>query len=254
MAPVRLLRARRADPGQPHHPSQDRRSHASRGPARGGCTGAARDRGVSDRACERLRCDKTVPARSRSGTTSARRRPRGRHAGLPHPGSLPDRPNGCTCVARPGRGGLRRGAGAAMAGDLVGPPLRDCGARRNARSPRRNIGVPGYGHRPRRLLLSPAHRIHAADAGVPRPVRQRAIVGRERADVHTRAAVGFPLGAVPARSVGVHAVELRRGLDAVLGPRCVLRLAVSVRHAAGADQPSRTAARHQADRDPVQTA
>ena len=86
-------------------------------------------------------------------------------------------------------------------------------------------------HRARALLLPAAHRLPIADLRLPWLDRQRAIVGRPRPDLHSRPAVGLPLGVISARPHGVPALELRRDQHAVLGTRRILRLALPVRDA-----------------------
>ena len=70
---------------------------------------------------------------------------------------------------------------------------------------------------------------------------QGAAVGGQRADLHQRAADRLQLGLLPDGPADLHPVVRGRGGAAVLGPRRVLRLAVPVRRAAGADQPRRPA-------------
>ena len=82
---------------------------------------------------------------------------------------------------------------------------------------------------------------HGVHAGLDRLVRAGAIVGRQRARLPQRPADGFPLGLFPDGAADLHPVVRDRGLAAVLEPRRLLRLAVSVRRLAGADQPPRQA-------------
>src|SRR5690606_36820876 len=72
---------------------------------------------------------------------------------------------------------------------------------------------------------------------VARLGRAGAAIGGQRAYVRELAAHGFPLGVVPRRPDDLHPVVLGGGGAAVMGARYVLRLAVSVRCAAGADEP-----------------
>ena len=213
----------------------------------------ARDRGVSHRTDKRLRPDQTVPARSRSRTRGSCVRARCGLAGLPNTRSISDRTSGCVAVneitwpeaqiraSAPGqvRCGKIYGGPAAYEIAVLGAMLAVLGG----------ILIFQDRHRARPLLLPAAHRLSIADLRFP-----WLIANAQLSVVHVLTFIhallsGFRWELFLLDPHGVPALELRRDQHAVLGTRRVLRLAMPVRDAAGADQPARPTARHQADRN-----
>jgi NosR/NirI family transcriptional regulator, nitrous oxide reductase regulator len=79
------------------------------------------------------------------------------------------------------------------------------------------------------------------DAGLPRLVRQCAALHRQPDGAGHSLQHGVQLAGLPARSADLHPVVLGGGGADLLGPGRLLRLALPVRRAAGADQPHRQA-------------
>ena len=101
---------------------------------------------------------------------------------------------------------------------------------------------PGLAGAPAGFLRPAAPGLHGVHAGLDRLVRAGAIVRRQCARLPQRPADGFPLGLLPDGAADFHPVVRDRRFAAVLEPRRLLRLAVSVRRLAGTDQPPRQAA------------